>query len=228
MQQSTYVSEPMRVPRQQLQFISTDRGWGRLLLLGAIAGPKSLRRRDRGMVNLRSVRTEPVDLASRTDPVTSTTELAGFLGADEDRLFGVFTQPSTEASGVVLMCSSLYSEAARNYRREVILARELAARGIASLRFHYRGSGYSDGDPATLDFRSMIMDAAEALTELRERYPSAPAACLGTRLGAFVSASLARSNPSMALLLWDPVDSPAVIFQDVLKARRASTMIAGH
>jgi alpha/beta superfamily hydrolase len=168
------------------------------------------------------------ELAVRRDPGTSTSELAGFLGADEDRYFGAFSVPRGNPRGAVLICASLYAEAARNYRREVILARELAGRGIASLRFHYRGSGFSDGDPAALTFASMTADAAEAVAELRARWPGAPVACVGSRLGAFVAATVARSEPSMPLLLWDPVASPKVFFQDVLKAQRASGMIAGH
>ncbi len=166
-------------------------------------------------------------LAVRTDPRTATTELAGFLGADDDdRFFGAFTMPSGDPRGAVLMCSSLYVEGGRNYRREVMLARELAGRGIASLRFHYRGSGYSDGDPAALTFASMNLDAADAVAALRERCPGVPVACLGTRLGALVAATVARSDPTMAVLLWDPVASPAVFFQDAMKARRARGMIA--
>src|SRR5262245_28802541 len=167
------------------------------------------------------------DLAVHTDPRTSTTELAGFVGTEaDDRFFGVFTLPNGDPRGALLMCSSLYVEGGRNYRREVMLARELARRGIVSLRFHYRGSGYSDGDPAAVTFVSMNHDAADAASELRERWPRVPAACLGTRLGALVAATVARNDPAMALLLWDPVDSPRVFFQDALKARRARGMVS--
>jgi alpha/beta superfamily hydrolase len=180
-----------------------------------------------GVINLSDMDEPWDDLAVRTDPETSTTELAGFLGTDaDDRFFGAFTLPNGNARGALLMCSALYVEGGRNYRREVILARELARRGVASLRFHYRGSGYSDGDPAALTFTSLNADAADALAELRLRCPGVPIACLGTRLGALVAATVARSDPAMAVLLWDPVASPAVFFQDAMKARRARGMVA--
>lgn len=179
-----------------------------------------------GAMNLPDVEEPLGDLAIRTDPDTSATELAGFLGsADDDRFFGALSVPGGELRGVLLMCSSLYSEAARNYRREVILARELARRGFASLRFHYRGSGFSDGDPASITFTSMTGDAADAAVELRARFPGAPIACLGTRLGALVAATVAHTDASRPLLLWDPVASASVFFQDAMKARRARSMV---
>jgi pimeloyl-ACP methyl ester carboxylesterase len=124
------------------------------------------------------------------------------------------------------MSSSLYAESARNYRREVILARDLAVRGIASLRFHYRGSGFSDGDPAALNFRSMCADAADALARLIDRCPDVPVGYMGTRLGALVAASAARDAAPAPVLLWDPVPSAAAFFQDAVKARRAGGMVA--
>jgi hypothetical protein len=160
------------------------------------------------------------------DATSSTTELAGFVGPGPDRLFVSLALPVGVPTGSVLIGSSLFAEGARNYRREVILARELAGRGIASLRYHYRGTGYSDGDPAALSFPSMCGDAADALSELRERCPGVPTACVGTRLGALAVASVARTEPSMPLLLWDPVPTADAFFQDATKARRAGGMVS--
>jgi alpha/beta superfamily hydrolase len=174
-----------------------------------------------------SAQAQRTDSAIRTDPATSTTEILGFLDSgSEDRLFGSFNMPAGEPKACVLFSSSLYAESARNYRREVILARDLATRGIASLRYHYRGTGYSDGDPAALAFPSMCADATVALARLRERCPGLPTGYLGTRLGALVAATVARSQASAPAVLWDPIASPATFFQDATKARRAGGMIA--
>jgi alpha/beta superfamily hydrolase len=175
-----------------------------------------------------STQTQPTDAAVRSDPITSTIEIAGFLDSgSEDRLFGAVTLPSGEPKASVLISSSLYAESARNYRREIILARDLAVRGIASLRFHYRGTGYSDGDPAALAFPTMCADATAALAQLTARCPGLPTGYVGTRLGALVAARLARAAASAPVVLWDPISSPAIFFQDATKARRAGGMIAG-
>ena len=50
--------------------------------------------------------------------------------------------------GGVVACPSIYQDLFAGYRDEVLLARSLAARGIAVQRFHYRGAGHSDGDVA--------------------------------------------------------------------------------
>jgi alpha/beta superfamily hydrolase len=177
---------------------------------------------------MRSAPAQRLDLAVRTDAATSTTEMVGFLGAEPgmDRLFGSFALPSGQPRACVLISSSLYAENGRNYRREVILARELAVRGIASLRYHYRGTGYSDGDPAAISFPSMCADAADALTQLSERCPGVPVGYVGTRLGALVTASAARDSSRAPVLLWDPVPSAAAFFQDAAKARRAGGMVS--
>lgn len=177
---------------------------------------------------MRSAEAQRVATAVRSDPATSTTEIVGFLGSGSDRLFGSLIMPMGEPRASVLMCSSLYAETARNYRREVILARELAVRGIASLRYHYRGTGYSDGDPAALAFPSMCADATTALAQLRERCPGLPIAYLGTRLGALVAARMARSAPEAPVLLWDPIADATTFFKDAIKARKAGGMIAGE
>lgn len=178
------------------------------------------------MDTIGSVQAQPGGLAMHVDTTTATTELAGFVGSGPDRLFVSITLPAGRPVGRVLISSSLFAEGARNYRREVILARELATRGIASLRYHYRGTGYSDGDPAALSFSSMCADADDAASELAERCPGVPTASVGTRLGALVTAAVVRPDPSTPVVFWDPVPSADVFFQDATKARRAGGMVS--
>lgn len=170
----------------------------------------------------------PTDVrtTTRADDASSTLEVAGFFGPSGDRLFGTLTIPSSQPRAWVLISSSLFAEQARNYRREVIVSRELSLRGIASLRFHYRGTGHSEGDGADLTLETMCDDASLALGSLRERWPALPCAFSGTRLGAFVAASVARTLPSAPLLLWDPISTSSPFFDDAVRARRAGGMVA--
>ena len=162
-------------------------------------------------------------LAVRTDEARSITEIAGFFEAGRDRLFGALALPLGDPSACLLISSPLFAEQARNYRREVILARELARRGIATFRYHYRGTGHSDGAGGDLSFPSLCADAAAALEHLRERCPGLPSASLGTRLGAFVAANVASDGAP--LLLWDPIPDAGAFFADAVKARQAGGMV---
>lgn len=169
-------------------------------------------------------RSPDLAVASRSDEVTATTEIAGFFGTRSARLFCSITSPQSPAA-CVLINSPLYAEHARNYRREVILARALAVRGIAAFRFHYRGTGHSEGSAEDLTFGSMCEDAFEAFDHLRARFPELPSGFVGTRLGGFVAASVAGSVPSAPLLLWDPVSSASRCVRDAMKAQQAGGMV---
>jgi hypothetical protein len=95
----------------------------------------------------------------------------------------------------------VYAEFMKNYRREVRLARSLAAAGIAAIRLHYRGSGNSAGDPALVTMPALVADVTEALSDLDPTWP-APA-YVGARVGASVAALSAP--PAAPLVLWEPV-----------------------
>lgn len=167
-----------------------------------------------------------VDVAIRSDETAGATEVAGFFGSGSRRLFGAFTLPVGDPVASVFISSPLFAEQARNYRREVILARDLASRGIAVFRYHYRGTGHSDGDSADLTFSTMCADATEAFDRLRQRCPGIPHGFVGTRLGAFVAATVARDQPVAPLLLWDPVSSASIVFKEAIKARKVGGMVA--
>ena len=70
-----------------------------------------------------------------------------FFGETES-LFGCRHMPaSTDASAGVVICSPLFTDATVNSHREMRVGRWLARAGIVAQRFHYRGTGESDGDP---------------------------------------------------------------------------------
>src|SRR5215469_15071329 len=73
--------------------------------------------------------------------------------------FVAVASPEGPASVGAVICSPLWAEQMKNYRREVLLGRALAARGFVCARFHYRGVGHSRGDPQAIDISSMTDDA---------------------------------------------------------------------
>ncbi|MGQ0669868.1 MAG: alpha/beta hydrolase, partial [Actinomycetota bacterium] len=141
--------------------------------------------------------------ASWVETSTGIRETASFFGSASERLFGVMHTPPAAPSGGVVVCSPLYAEFARNYRREVLLGRALAERGIAVQRFHYRGSGHSDGQPGAMTFASMLGDAAVAAERLVGETGVRRVAFVATRWAALVAAAAAARYDS-PLSLWQP------------------------
>lgn len=151
-------------------------------------------------------------------PTTGLVEEAGFLGADGERAFAVRHLPPGPAAAGLVICPPAFAEFEKNYRREVPLARRLAARGIAVQRFHYRGTGHSDDADPTFD--TMREDALQAARALVDRAGVEVVAFMGTRLGALPAAAAAAELPGGPVALWEPVVSPESYFREILRYRR--------
>jgi predicted alpha/beta-hydrolase family hydrolase len=164
------------------------------------------------MVRTAAVATRPW----RRDPTTSVTEEAGF---DGDRFFVLHLPPTPRLALVV--CSPLHGEMQRNYRREVLLSRRLAAAGTAVERFHYRGTGNSAGEPARLALETMIEDGIAAVRHLQERAGEVPVAVLGTRVGGLVAAAVAAEEKASGLALWQPLVKGSSYLREAERAAMA-------
>ncbi|MBV6658332.1 MAG: alpha/beta fold hydrolase [Devosiaceae bacterium] len=74
------------------------------------------------------------------------------------------------------------------------IAAELAARGIATLRFDFTGLGHSDGDFASTNFSSNVADLLSAVDWMREQ-GEAPAILIGHSLGGAAVLAAAADVP---------------------------------
>jgi hypothetical protein len=148
-------------------------------------------------------------------------ERAAFLGEPGERIFMVQHLPPDPIASV-LICSSIKIEFHANYGREVRLARELASRGIAVGRFHYRGAGNSDGDE--LAFSSMVEDASTAAIALEKASGANLGALTGTRFGAITAMAFGAQIGGLPLALWQPVLDPKTYMREILKKGRLATM----
>jgi alpha/beta superfamily hydrolase len=155
------------------------------------------------------------------------TELAEFRGPPGERLFCYLHLPRSTPRGAVVVCSPLHGEFARNYRREVLLARALAEAGHAVLRFHYRFTGNSDGDGVHLTFDSMRADALAGIEWMTTEVPGVPLALVGTRWGSLVAASAAAEHPDVVLAFWEPLASASSFFKDAFLSRRVREVRRG-
>ncbi len=93
-----------------------------------------------------------------------------FQCADE-RLIGIIAQPSQHAvhTGVVIIVGGPQYRAG-SHRQFTLLARDLAQKGISSLRFDYRGMGDSEGELRT--FAAIDVDIKAAIDTLLQQVPS--------------------------------------------------------
>ena len=149
------------------------------------------------------------DLSARRsvvrDKPSGIAESAVFYESSDSFQSGVTTVGPQEPTAAVLICNSLYAEGLRNFRRETIVARALAAVGIASHRFDYRGTGNSAGETSEITLDSLADDIATAADHLAEMVGSLPLGVVATRLATIpVARVVGRLNPR-ALVLWQPV-----------------------
>jgi len=156
----------------------------------------------------------------RVDAAAGIEERAGWFGGAAAPLFGYSHAPlDRPATAALVVCPPVLGDLAISYRREVVLARELAGAGVLVQRFQYRGMGNSLGDPAATTFPGLVEDACLAVELARSLAPpAAPLALLGSRVGALVAAAATRRFSGAALALWEPVVEGGAYFRE---ARRA-------
>jgi alpha/beta superfamily hydrolase len=137
-----------------------------------------------------------------------------------DVMFTVTVAPLDQPRGLTLICPPLADDLVRNYRREVILARRLARRGIASQRFQYRSTGNSLGESDQMDWSQLVDDARTALRVASEKFDGLRRAVFGTRFGGMVAATIASETVGAPVALWDPVPTLNDFVRDVVRIER--------
>ena len=170
----------------------------------------------------------PLAVTRRINTRGSFKEEAAFLPFYGTEVFTMTYLPAGSPRVGLVICSSLLVEQLTNYRRDVLLARELARRNIAVLRFHYRGSGHSQGDDSTASWETLVQDARFAGAHLRSRTSVNVLSWMGARWGALVAAAAGRDQPSSPLLLWEPVVQTERYFQELFRSRRVRELNDGR
>jgi pimeloyl-ACP methyl ester carboxylesterase len=144
------------------------------------------------------------------------TTCSRFVGAPGARVFTSRTGPADQQPELrLIVCPPIGAEAARNYRRETLLSRQLAGHGVETIRFHYRGSGHSEPSPDD-GFQSMVDDARLVGSAPDD---DVPMAWMGTRLGGSVATAVLADAPGVPLVIWDPVLDTTAYFREILRAR---------
>jgi alpha/beta superfamily hydrolase len=150
-----------------------------------------------------------------------------FFELGDDRLFGMLHLPEGRPRHGLVVCHALAEEKLWSHRVFVGLARELANRGMAVLRFDFRGEGESDLDFEQAGIASRIDDAVRAAEVLLEMQPTlAGISFLGHRLGGAIAAAAAARLHARAqgLLVWDPLYSGHEYLMQLLRSNLAKQM----
>ena len=170
--------------------------------------------------------TDGTDAAEWTDKASGCRQRIGFIGPNGARIYATLHLPIGSPSAGVVICSPLFVEGERNYRREVLLARRLAELGVAAIRLHYRGSGNSDSLEG-ITIESMDQDANTAAEELAGIGVRSLGA-VGTRMGAHTAVRLGALSRGAPLALWEPVVQTSKWVREVRRASRIAALTDHH
>ncbi len=143
-----------------------------------------------------------------------------YFGDSRRPLFGVHHPPRAAGRrpGVVV-CPPFGQESLRAHRSLRELATRLAEAGFAALRFDYRGSGDSAGEPEEARLEGWVEDVSAAVEEMREATGEGRVALAGLRLGAAAAVLGAqRVGGVEALVLWEPVVDGAAHLVELRRA----------
>jgi alpha-beta hydrolase superfamily lysophospholipase len=130
---------------------------------------------------------------------------AFWFGAPERPLFGWYHQPTAPARAAVVLCNPVGHESLvlhRTYRR---LAQHLAAKGFATLRFDYDGTGDSaGGDDDGNRVEHWLSSIQTAIDEVSRQSGASEVVLIGTRVGALLAATQAGRAPVSGVVLIAP------------------------
>jgi exosortase A-associated hydrolase 2 len=164
------------------------------------------------------------------------TEIPFFFDRGPAKLFGILHQPEHATDKAAFVMSHPFGEEKLwAHRVFVSMARELAKRGHAVLRFDYMGAGDSSGTTPDTSMESHLADLAGAIETLTSRLPTTKhVGLIGLRLGASFAALLSEQAVTdirlinvrnAPLILWDPVLDGLNYFQELLRSN-LSTQLA--
>ena len=140
----------------------------------------------------------------------------GFFDVGGRALFGVTHVPQQPSGLGVVISSPVNNDYLKNNRREVLLSRRLAEAGIAVQRYHYAGTGHSDGSAAEMTIGSMIEDAKHATDHLRQKADVERVAFMGSRMGALAAAGAAAESDA-PFAMWEPISEGRKYFRELFR-----------
>lgn len=137
------------------------------------------------------------------------------------KIFAVLHTPcEVENPPIVMICHGFSSSKHGSNRSYVRIAEGLAAIGIATLRFDFRGSGDSEGSLSDISLEDLISDAFAVYQaiENREEFDNERIGIFGASLGGAVALlSNAIHKRAKSIALWAPVARGDLWYRDLVK-----------
>lgn len=144
------------------------------------------------------------------------------------QLCGAVCEPESPDEWVV-MAYPFAEERKLAQSHYVRAAREMARRGIASLRFDFHGCGNSGGRFREGSVRQWVDDLLVAGDRVRRLARCARMSAMGLRLGS--NLILLAMEAGLAVdraLLWNPIPSPAAYWREQLRRSRIASTLHGE
>jgi alpha/beta superfamily hydrolase len=127
--------------------------------------------------------------------------------------------------GTVVLCTADGEERAWCHRTYMFLARTLAERGFAVLRFEYTGQGESGGAYEDTTIATRADDIAAAVKVAADRTGEHAPALVGARLGAACVLEFVRERPQYPIVLIEPVLDTASYARNLLRVNLTTQMV---
>jgi amino acid adenylation domain-containing protein len=153
-------------------------------------------------------------------PAAAMAAITTFHFGDDDSLYGALHHDGAAGARAVLVCGAAGQEQVRAHFVLGRLARQLATRGVPTMRFDYHGVGDSPGHGPIAAITRWQRDVLTAAAELRRRTGARELIVVGVRLGALLLESVRDRLAADRIVLWDPVGAGEVYYQELAAMQR--------
>lgn len=153
-----------------------------------------------------------------------------FPGANNRQLFCAIHYPSgTDKKTGFLYCHPFGEEKNLSHRIGFKVAQNISKKGYPVMRFDLSGCGDSDGELNEITIEDWLKDISAAEIYFRNLFNLEQCVLWGLRFGGYLALHNAAMQTTIdGLILWQPICDPQAYFQQLLRHRYSTRLIAGN